>query len=330
MVVALKPGWEVDSTHQRGAVLGLPDQLRDAPRRVDDADLQRHDAAGLVIAGMGGSAIGGRLARAVLGARERRPIVLVSGYDLPPWVDEDWTVLLCSYSGSTEETLACWEAATRSSARRIVAGTGGVLAEVAGEAGVPVITLPTGLQPRAAVGYSTVTALEVAAACGCAPSLRGEIEAAAVATEEAPDAQPVADLLRDGIPLIVGAELTAPIAYRWKAQINENANRPAFSGELPEHDHNEIEGWAAPLVPVFLADRDTHPRTLRRIQVTADVTARAGLRPVVVSSGPGARAERLFRLVLFGDLLSIVLAVGAGTDPVCIPAIDHLKAAMAT
>ena len=329
MVAAVKQGSDVDSTNQRGAVLGLAHHLRDALRRVDRAGLRRHDAAGLVVAGMGGSAIGGRLARAVLGARERRPIVLVSGYDLPTWVDTRWTVLLSSYSGSTEETLACWEAATRRRARRIVASTGGALAALAGEAGVPIITLPTGFQPRAAVGYATVTALEVAAACGCAPSLRGEIEAAALATEDPPDAEPVAELLRDGIPLIVGAELTAPVAYRWKGQINENANRPAFSSELPEHDHNEIEGWAAPLVPVFLADRETHPRTLRRIQVTADLTARAGLRPVVVPTGPGERAERLFRLVLLGDLLSIVLAVGAGTDPVSIPAIDHLKAAMA-
>src|SRR4051794_26148141 len=212
MVVAVKKGLDVDSTDQRGAVLALAHQMRDALCRVERAGLQRHDAAGLVVAGMGGSAIGGRLARAVLGTRERRPIVLVSGYDLPPWVDGRWTVLLSSYSGSTEETLACWEAATILRARRIVASTGGALAALAHEAGVPVITLPTGFQPRAAVGYATVAALEVAAACGCAPSLRDEIEAAALAAQEPPDAKALADLLRDGIPLIVGAELTAPIA----------------------------------------------------------------------------------------------------------------------
>ena len=38
------------------------------------------------------------------------------------------------------------------------------------------------------------------------------------------------------------------------------------------------------------------------------------------------RAERLFRLVLLGDLVSIQMAVDAGTDPVEIPALERVKA----
>src|SRR4051795_3931114 len=167
----------VDPTGQLAEVLDLPAHLRDALWRVESAGIAPRQSAGLVIAGMGGSAVGGGLARAARGPREQRPIVVVRDYDLPSWVDSDWTVLLSSYSGSTEETLACWDAATAAGARRIVATTGGALGERAREAGVPVIPIPADFQPRAAVGYSTVIALEVAAAAGAAPSLRDEIEA---------------------------------------------------------------------------------------------------------------------------------------------------------
>jgi glucose/mannose-6-phosphate isomerase len=315
----------VDSTNQRGEVLGLPEHLRDALWRVDSAGLVPRQSSGLVVAGMGGSAIGGRLARAVIGPREQRPIVLASGYDLPPWVDDSWTVLLSSYSGSTEETLSCWDAATAAGARRIVATTGGPLAERAREASVPVVPIPGGFQPRAAVGYATVIALEVAAAAGAAPSLREEVEAAAAAVEDAPDATEVAAAIGSGIPLIVGAELTGAVAYRWKCQVNENANRPAFCSELPEHDHNEIEGWTEGLVPVFLVDPHSHPRNLRRFEITAGVARDAGLAPVVVTQDGDTRAERLFRAVLLGDLVSIELALADGTDPVSIPALDRVK-----
>ena len=314
-----------DPTGQHAEVLALPDHLRDALWRVEAAGLEPRQSAGLVVAGMGGSAIGGRLATAVLGPRAEKPIVLVSGYDLPRWIDEDWTVLLSSYSGSTEETLACWDASERTGAHRIAATTGGPLAERAMAAGAPIIPIPGGFQPRAAVGYATAIALEVAAATGVAPSVRDEVEAAAAALDTPPDPARLVDAIGDGIPLVIGAELTAPVAYRWKTQVNENANRPAFWGELPEHDHNEIEAWRSPLVPVFLVDPDSHERVLKRFEITADVAREAGLAPIVVEQGGDSRAERLFRLVWLGDLLSIHMAVRDGTDPVAIPAIDALK-----
>ena len=114
---------------------------------------------------MGGSAIGGSLARAALGDRALRPIVIARGYGLPPWTAPDSTVLCSSYSGNTEETLAAYEAAGAVGAHRIVATTGGKLAAAARGDGVPVIPLPGGFQPRAAVAYSLVVALEVAGLC---------------------------------------------------------------------------------------------------------------------------------------------------------------------
>ena len=100
-----------------------------------------------MVCGMGGSAIGGDLAAAALGDRLTGPLLTVRGYELPSWVTPEWTVLCSSYSGNTEETLACFAAAEALGARRLVASTGGALVDGAREAGVPVIGLPGILQP---------------------------------------------------------------------------------------------------------------------------------------------------------------------------------------
>src|ERR1700726_3795607 len=246
---------QVDVSDQLGDVLALPGHLRDAVWRVESAIIEDWDCpAGLVVAGMGGSAIGGALARAALGDPAARPIFVPRAYGLPPWTTPDTMVLCASYSGNTEETLACYESAGALGAKRTVVTTGGRLAEMARADGVPVIPLPGGFQPRGAVAYMTVAALEVAALCGAGPRLTSEIDVPASHTEQlvaewGPDApedslaKELARGLHGTIPVIAGAGLTTPIAYRWKTQINENAKQPCFSHELPELDHNEIEGW---------------------------------------------------------------------------------------
>src|SRR5215218_9060845 len=185
----------VDSSGQIQEALGLSEHLLDALWRVDSAGVAPVDAhGGLIVAGMGGSSVGGRLAAGALGPRLRRPLALAMGYDIPAWIGRETLVLCSSYSGTTEETLATYDAAKAAGAPRIVATTGGPLAERAREDGVPVVPLPGGFQPRAAVGYSLVTALDAAALCGVAPSLRDEVEdAAAIVAELAAEWRPEGD-----------------------------------------------------------------------------------------------------------------------------------------
>src|SRR4051812_7074491 len=115
----------VDASDQLGDVLALPEHLRDAVWRVESAIMQDWDTSdGLVVAGMGGSAIGGALARAALGDHASRPIFVTRAYGLPTWTTPDTMVLCASYSGDTEETLACYESAGALGARRTVVTTG--------------------------------------------------------------------------------------------------------------------------------------------------------------------------------------------------------------
>jgi glucose/mannose-6-phosphate isomerase len=336
----------VDTTGQAAEIVDVAAHLRDALWRVDSAGIEPMDApGGLVVAGMGGSAVGGRLAAAALGPRLRRPLAIADDYALPGWAGPDTLVLCSSYSGATEETLAGYDDAVARGAPRVAVTTGGPLADRALRDGVPVIPLPAGFAPRAAVGYALVAALEAAALCGAGPSVRDEIEAAAalaeaLAAEWGPDgpedgeAKALARRLHGTVPVVAGAELAAAAAYRWKCQINENTGVPSFSSALPELDHNEVVGWPAAgdlgrFSAVFLEDPGAHPRNALRTELTARQAASGAAVVERVAARGDSRTERLVSLVLLGDLVSLYLAVLRGEDPAAIAPIDALKAELA-
>ena len=318
-------------------ILAVPAHLRDALWRIESARLEPGEAAGVLVCGMGGSAIGGDLAAAALGDRLTRPLLTVRGYELPSWATPEWTVLASSYSGDTEETLACFAAAEALGARRIVASTGGALVDAARADGVPVVGLPGILQPRAAVAYMFAVAAEVAALAGAGPRLHTEIDAAAIFLEARAEelrarAAEIAARLGGAPPVLYGADLTAPAARRWKTQVNENAKLPAFFAELPEADHNELCGWAgdpaAGLSAVLLEDSDQHPRERRRFELTAETIAAGGAEVVRIETVGETRVERLLWAVMLGDLVSVALADARGVDPTPVEAIEDFKAAL--
>ena len=331
-------------------VLAMPQHLEDALWRVESASLDRvlgasDDLGPLLVCGMGGSAIGADLAGAVLGDRLLRPLQAVRGYELPLWASPASVVLCASYSGNTEETLACYEAAGALGAVRVALTTGGRLAAAARDDGVPVIPLPAGLQPRAAVAYMLVAVLEVAALSRIALHVKTEIDAAAsslvdLAAAWGPGADTdslakrIAQRVHKTCVCVYGAGPTAPIARRWKTQINENAKVPAFWAELPEADHNEIAGWeqAAALgsfMAVFLEDSDQHPRVRQRTELTAALIEPQAAGTLRVESQGVNRVERVLSLVLLGDLVSAYLAVLRDTNPTPVRMIERLKEELA-
>jgi glucose/mannose-6-phosphate isomerase len=333
---------EIDASNMAADILSMPEHIKDALWRVETAAIEQVDSpAGLIVAGMGGSAAGGMLAAAVLGDRASRPVTVSRGYMLPSWTSQETTVLCSSYSGSTEETLAAYEAAGVIGARRIVATTGGSLAEQARADGVPVIPMPAALQPRSAIGYMLVSALEAAALCGAGDRIHTEIDVAAahlesLAAELGPsgpdggEARELARALHGRIPIVVGADATASVAYRWKTQINEDAEIPAFAAELPEADHNEIVGWGGAdelgkFAVVVLGDSDSHPRERERLDITAELVEKAGIPVHRVESRGETRIERILSLVLLGDFLAFYLAIAQGIDPTPVDAISELK-----
>jgi glucose/mannose-6-phosphate isomerase len=339
-----------DSANQAADILAMPQHLEDALWRVESAGIEGclptlRGLTPLIVCGMGGSAIGGDLAEAALDSRLTKPLITMRGYELPTWATRDSVVLCASYSGNTEETLACYEAAGVIGTQRVVVTTGGRLAELARADDVPVIPLPAALQPRAAVAYMLVSVIEVARLVGAAPGLRTEIDAAASHLQElarawGPEADSdslakrVAQRIHKTSICVYGAGPTASVARRWKTQLNENAKIPAFFAELPEANHNEIVGWSGAseigsFTAIFLEDVDQHPRVGQRIDLTSKLIESDAAATLRLESQGTNPVERLLSLVLLGDFVSLYLAVLQGIDPSPVEVIERLKAELA-
>lgn len=334
---------KVDKSGMIDDICAMPEHLRDALWRAESAAIPELDTrAGMLVCGMGGSAIGGDLLIAAYGDSLLRPLHVVRGYGLPSWATGDMAVLCSSYSGNTEETLACFDAAGAVGAPRVVATTGGKLAELAREAKVPVIGLPSGLQPRAAVAYLFVAAAEVAAKAEAGPGLRSDISRATSHLESLVEkwgpgpptsvnlAKQLAEAAKQPLVAAFGADLTVAPAHRFATQVNENAKSHAYWLELPEANHNEVVGWddagqIGKRFALFLEDSDQHPRVGRRIKLTEELLAASGAQTMRLASSGETRTDRLFSLVLAADLASVYLAVMRGIDPTPVETIERFK-----
>jgi glucose/mannose-6-phosphate isomerase len=335
----------VDTAGQLGDILAMPDHIADAQWRAESAMIAPQPAERLVVCGLGGSAIGADLAVAALGQTIERPIHVVRDYNLPSWVGAESAILLSSYSGATEETLSCYKQAVELGATVYVVSSGGPLSDQAHAAGHPLIGLPGILQPRAAVAYGVIATLELGIVTGIVdPAVREDLNSAAellrsLGTEWGPGAQEdalpkrLARAAYGTVPVIYGSDLTAPIAYRWKCQINENAKVPAWNATLSESNHNEICSWEGASSVVqqiawFLRDSDQHERVQRRIELNAEVVKQHGAQAEIIGTIGGSRIERLFSTVFLGDLISLYLGVLRGDDPSPVPIIEGLKDAL--
>lgn len=337
------------SVRMRQLILALPEQLRTvAPGLEDLATIGplRH----LVLAGMGGSAIAGDLVRPLL---RGTGLHVHRDYGLPPWVGANDLVLASSYSGGTEETLSAWAEAERRGCRLVAVTSGGELGSRAETRGAPVLRLPGGLPPRAALGHGLGTLVRALGAldmlCGgaedeiraAADLLAGRGEALLETGEvqdpgDGPHPVRVARDLLDRLPVIHSAGAAAhAAARRLGAQLNENAKVPAMTAAYPELDHNDIVGWGdgaagpGPFALVVLRDADLDERTARRVGITAETTAAAFAVRHEITAPAGPALARIMALVQYGDALSWHLARLRDVDPVPVARIEELKRRLA-
>ncbi len=320
-------------SRMRDDILDIPNHIRDAIWRTDSAQLTSRQSSGLMVCGMGGSAIGGELARGLIGDRLTGPLVVVRSYRILKWLTSDWAVLGSSYSGETEETISSFSEAGEVGAHRWVVGTGGRLGEYAREQGIGFVGLPGFFQPRATVAYMTVTATMVATMAGVAPDLRFELEATADFLEASKDELvELAAELAEGIgetPMVIhGVDMTVPVARRWANQLNENSKQFAFAAEIPEANQNLQEAWAdgvGGFGAMFLLDRDQTEREREREILTAEAIGHTGAPVFSVETSGTSPSERLFWAVMLGDLVSVNIAEQRGIDPLPVHQIQDFK-----
>jgi glucose/mannose-6-phosphate isomerase len=299
----------------------------------------------VVLLGMGGSAMGAAVG--ALAATADSLVVVHRGYGFPGWaVAAGALVVGVSYSGNTEETLSGVEAARAAGLTVAAVTSGGRLAEMAEAHGEALIRVPSGIQPRAAVGYQASAVTRMLSGSGAVADATAALaEAAEVTAAQLGDGDgpgfalgsDIADALAGRIAIVYGAVGPGALAaYRWKTQINENAKSPAWWHEFPELNHNEMQGWEAlpeltnrSVGVVYMRDRGDLPRVARRMDLTWEsMTGKVGLAGEVESRGEGPLA-RFFAMSVVGDVASVHMAETAGIDPTPVDTIEAFKVRLA-
>lgn len=327
----------------------LPDQVAEAWALGSRFDLPAayQGPQQVVVTGMGGSAIGGALAQALVAGECPAPLSVARDYRLPAYVGPQTLVIASSHSGNTEETLSAAEAALNRGARVMAITRGGKLGALAEARGLPVWRFEHRGQPRAAVGFSFMLTLAALFKAGLIrdPSARVPEAVAAMRAQqpqflaETPvvnnPAKRMAGQLMERIGAIYGADYLAPVARRWKGQLNEVGKSLALFDELPEMDHNGVVGTLFPeqalsrVMVLFLRSAHEHPRNRLRVDVTREIFMTAGFNTDVINAnGPSPLADML-TVLHYGDYTAYYLAMGYDIDPSPVPQIDYLKEQLA-
>ena len=335
----------LDTEHMAKAIYDFPDQLAQAMDigKNFSAKITFNEIQNVVVAGMGGSAIGGDVCRALLAAELNVPFLVSRNYNLPNWVNENTLVICSSYSGNTEETLSAFADANAKGANICGISTGGSLTEKLNTDNYDIIAIPAGLQPRAALAYSIVPMLFLLRAQrligdSIFNDISNTVKLLRVHRDEY--AKEVASNLTytlaasiyKTLPIIYGtSESTVVAALRWKGQFCENADMLAYHNELPEMNHNEIAGWEnnAELFDnmsvLWLTDSNDHDQVQLRQKITKRIIGMKNNNQHVIAVAGSSVRVRLLHLIHFGDWVSYWCAILHGTDPSPVVPIMLLK-----
>ncbi len=339
----------IDPSGMLAVVEAAADHWRDGVARARAVDLTHipdyEHIDGVVACGVGGSGIAGDVAAAAAASNGVMPVAVAKGFTLPAFVGAHTLVLLVSYSGETEETLACFREAHDRGAQMVAVTTGGTLGKMADQHAFPCVTPAAGMQPRAAFPYLAAAALVVLERVGVLPDLMADlVEIDALLREQAAQhgravptadnpAKQIATGLEGKLPVVWGQDGSLAVAaMRWKTQLNENAKVPAYALMVPELGHNEVVGLGpgAPpadgLAVVALRPADEDPRMGRRVEAAQGIARDAGAATLDAHvRGIGTLAQ-LAAAAHLGDLVSVYLALLRGVDPTPVDAIARLKA----
>ena len=324
---------------------GFPEQCQKAWEKVLKLDLPHEYTriSNVVIVGMGGSAIGGDIARRLALAESKLPVWVHRDYGLPAFVDENTLVIASSYSGNTEETLSAFTESLKTSAKKLVITSGGKLKQLAENEGIPVFVVDYQAPPRAAFPSNFVPLVGIFQKLGLlgdkSAGLQEVLDILNKLSTDFIETKPLASnpakqlavKLRGRVAVVYGAEMLSEVAQRWKEQFNENSKAWAFSESFPELNHNAVVGYEFPpeakerLFVILLRSSSLRPRILLRYETTAKLLAKAGIAYEFAEARGESALAQVLSLVLLGDYSSFYLAMLNEVDPSSTDAINFVK-----
>ena len=341
----------VDSTNLRGRLRDFPVQCKAAWEDGMAVSLPAsyRGVKRVVIIGMGGSAIGGRILESLSYSDRGMVSVEVCGnYDLPSYVDKDTLVIACSYSGNTKEVLSAFYQGVTKEIPLIVVTTGGVLLKEAYKRGIPGLVINYIGEPRSALGYTFLGPLAFLQQLGlvndCENDIYGAIDAVRdsvaqfhgeIPTRDNP-AKQIANYLMGKLVIIYAYGFINPVALRWKSQLNENSKNWAFCEEIPEVHHNSVVGYSLPSVVsdfseiLLLTPADVPDKIKKLYDVTAELLEAENISHRLIKAKGGSPIQQILTMVTLGDYTSYYLALLNNTDPSPVHSIDYIKKRSAT
>ncbi|MFN8276521.1 MAG: bifunctional phosphoglucose/phosphomannose isomerase [Chitinophagales bacterium] len=315
----------------------FPEQMQDAVKRYAQPSLSALSGSisSVVVCGLGGSGIAGDLLSDLTFGVLSVPVVVNKGYGLPAFVQRDALLILCSYSGNTEETISCFHDAVNRGLRPICVASGGQLKQLAQSNGFDFIELPTGFPPRTTLGYGAMILLSILRKAGLlAWDLESKMNGCAeflLANQHqiSQDAKALADKIKFKTVVVTVEDKMQSAAVRLKQQINENSKQNCWYHVVPELNHNELVGWKMrneTLAVVFFRHSFEHKRNKLRFLFIKPVIEEVVSSLTEVQAQGADFFQQCFYFIHFGDWLSYHLAIAHKQDPVEVKVIDKLKA----
>lgn len=334
-----------DKQNYLKVLLSFDEQLLSAEENVTgyypDLDRFKENLRGIrnvVICGMGGSAIAGDFVKQIFAEKLLLPVIVSRDYTLPGFVDASSLVILSSYSGNTEETLSAFQDAVRRGSKMIAIATGGSIADLAKKRGLLHISIPSGFQPRQAIGFSLVTIYRLIEHLFFDKHDTASVTNGILWVKEQKEKWlsgkddslwHLADRLHKNPVIVYASDKMFPAALRFKGQICENAKLLAFAYSVPEMNHNEIVGWdsvtsGAPFSVVNFRDTQDHPQIQKRFEILKAILSKK-TEVIECRSEGNDLFEKFLSMIYWGDCVSYFMAVIRKTDPTPVDIITHFK-----
>jgi glucose/mannose-6-phosphate isomerase len=335
---------KIDKSDMLSHLVKTPDYCRDAINRAKQVKVpEKVKPKNIMIAGMGGSAIGGEILQDWLRDELPIPIGVCRDYTIPAYVNKDTLFFANSYSGNTEETLSAFLDATRRKCTTITITSGGHLLSFSKELHVPHVIIPSQLPPRVAIPYVFFSLPVLMERMDLLPSIEedlqeaiqvlkkvGEENSPKIPTEDNP-AKKLALELVETIPVIYGFRQYQSIVHRLKTQFNENSKVPSKHDVFPELNHNETVGWEAPelltknYAVILIRDPDEPPEIKHRIETTKSLALHKVRKVLEIYARGEGKLAKMFSVLCVGDFVSVCLAILQGVDPTPVKIIDEVK-----
>jgi glucose/mannose-6-phosphate isomerase len=300
----------------------------------------------IIVAGMGGSAIGGELLKDWSRDKIAVPIEVCREYLLPAYVNKNTLVFVLSYSGETEESLGVFLDAVKRKCMTVCISSGGKLHEFAEKLSVPHVHVPSRMAPRVALPYLLMPLLLSLKKIGLISDVTSEISETIKSLRHISDSNSPEKPFKDNfskklassicgtVPVVYGFGIYRAVAQRLKTQFNENSKVPAKWDSFPELNHNEIVGWEAAkelaehFSIILIRDNDEPEEMRQRIQITKELMNKESLKVFEIQSTGKSKLARMSSVICVGDFTSVYLAIMRGIDPTPVETITLLKEKM--